>query len=68
MRLMESNQKGVNLKNKLELPQMKLSIGKDVTFKLSREEYLDLKDELKYVSNHCFDIPTIEKVVAVMEA
>ena len=47
---------------------MKLSIGKDVTFKLSREEYLDLRDELKYVSNHCFDIPMTEKVVAVMEA
>jgi hypothetical protein len=52
----------------MELPKMKLSIGKEITFKLSRKEYLDLKDELKYVSNHCFDIPTIEKIVAVMEA
>jgi hypothetical protein len=47
---------------------MKITIGKDVTFKFSREEYLDFGDELKYVSNHCFDIPMIEKVVAVMEA
>ena len=52
---------------------MKLTVGKDVIFKFSREEYFDFKDELSYIdkmkyNNNIEELPMVEKVVAVMEA